>query len=168
MRARSLLLGGAGAIAAILLWWLLTAAWPVSPSASVELRLGLALAALLPALFLLWLMILAQMLARFRGAVFDPLAGAETNFLRVNQRVISNTVEQLAIFIPALLALALRVRAGWLPAALALAIVFAAGRLAFWIGYLRAPISRAPGMAATIVATSAALFAASAVWLLSR
>jgi hypothetical protein len=133
----------------------------------MALRLGDALAALLPALFVLFAMIVAQMGARFLGGVFDPQAGRETAFLRVNQRVISNTVEQLAMFAPALLALAAAAPAGWMPGVLALGGSFALARLVFWAGYLAAPIARAPGMAATMLVTLAALFGAAWFWWLA-
>src|SRR5579875_510336 len=100
MRRRSLLLGGIGVVIAALLWWAFATAVPIPDAPTPGARLAMAAAYLLPAALVLWLMIVAQMGARFAGAVFDPLAGRETAFLRVNQRAIANTVEQLAIFVP--------------------------------------------------------------------
>ncbi|MBN8874976.1 MAG: MAPEG family protein [Rhodospirillales bacterium] len=165
MRRKSVLLATIGLIAALLVWRLLTAVLLPAPTGTPYQRLAIGIAALLPAVTVLAAMILAQMAARFSSVVIDPTAGRETRFLLVNQRVISNTVEQLAVFVPALLAFAAHSLPGDMPAIVALGIVFALARLAFWAGYLRAPLFRAPGMAATAGANLAALAAAIWVWL---
>lgn len=171
MRRRSLLLGSAGILAGFATWRLLLAILrggfdPASPdSTGMAIRLGVAAMSLLPAAAVLAAMILVQMAARFWQGVFDPTAGADGRYLRVGQRVISNTVEQMAILGPALLALAAAVQAEWLPQVVALALVFALARLVFWVGYLIAPIWRAPGMAASIGVNLAALGWAFAVWI---
>lgn len=160
-----MLLGAAGIAAAGLLWRRLAGEIPVpSGASSVAIRLGLALAALLPAAALLWAMLLVQMAARFIAGTFDPASGGDGAFLRVNQRVISNTVEQLLVFALALLALAAGLDAPRLPGALALAVVFTVARVAFWAGYLVAPAGRSLGMAATLAATAGAIGWAAAVW----
>ena len=70
--------------------------------------------------------------------------------LRVNQRALTNTVEQLTGFAPALLALAARrVRPVGCRSSSRRVLVFALARLVFWGGYLLGPLARAPGMAAT-------------------
>jgi hypothetical protein len=159
-RRASLLSGTAGIVAGLLLWRLTSAVIPIGAEAtSMALRLGLAAAAMLPCVAILAAMILAQMGARFMLGAFDPTDGDEARFLRTNQRVISNSVEQLMIFAPALLAHAA------MPGVLALAVVFAFARLAFWAGYLAAPLARAPGMAATIAVNLATLLAAAWFWL---
>ena len=166
MRGLSFLLGCCGAVVAFLGWQAMVPLFPADPAAStMGVRLGEACAALLPAAAVLALMILAQMGYRFLLGVFDPLAGRETRFLLVNQRVISNTVEQLAIFVPALLALAAAVAAPQMPAVMALGAVFALARIVFWAGYLAAPVLRAPGMAATLVTSGGTLAAAFWFWL---
>ncbi|MBN8904128.1 MAG: hypothetical protein BGO51_09720 [Rhodospirillales bacterium 69-11] len=165
MRRKSVLLATIGLIGALLAWRLLTAVLVPAPTGTPYQRLAFGLAALLPAAAVLAAMILAQMGARFSAVVIDPTAGRDTRFLVVNQRVISNTVEQLAVFIPAMLAFAARSLPADIPGLLALGIVFALGRLAFWAGYLRAPLFRAPGMAATAGANLAALVGAIWVWL---
>ena len=58
----------------------------------------------------------------------------------------------------------LHVAAAQMGAVTALGVVFALARLVFWIGYLIAPIARAPGMAATFAATLSALAAAAWFW----
>lgn len=109
-------------------------------------------------------MIAVQIGIRFVTAAVDPTRGEESRALRVNQRAITNTVEQLAVFAPSLVALAAAVDEARLGAALALGPVFAAARLAFWAGYALHPLARAPGMAATGACSVAALLWAIAAW----
>lgn len=166
MRGLSLLLAACGIVIAFLAWRALVPLIPVNAeTASMAVRLGLGAAWLLPACFVLAAMVAAQMAGRFVVAAFDPLAGRESRFLLVNQRVISNTVEQTLIFVPALLALAAAVSAAQMPAVLAAAAVFALARLVFWAGYLLAPMARAPGMAATMAIVLATLLTAAWRWL---
>jgi uncharacterized MAPEG superfamily protein len=147
--------------AAILLWRGLLTALPPNPSAtSMAIRIGIALTGLLASAGLLLAMVLAQMLARFAAGKFDPTSGRDGIFLLRNQRVITNTVEQMAIFAPSLLAFAAEAPSAWSPQITALAGVFAAARLVFWIGYLAGPLGRAPGMAATITVNVATFAAA--------
>lgn len=155
------MLSGSGIVAAVLVWRLIAASIPLDPdAANLAARLGSAVMALLPGVFVLSAMILTQIGARFISGAIDPLAGGETRFLRVNQRVITNTVEQFVVFIAVLPALAAEVSSRRMPYVLALGPVFALARLAFWAGYLAAPVARAPGMAATGAVNAAALFAA--------
>ena len=166
MRGLSMLLSACGIIVALLVWRAMVPLIPVAgDAASMAVRLGLGAAWLLPACFVLAAMVAAQMGGRFLLAAFDPLAGRDSRFLLVNQRVISNTVEQTLIFVPALLALAAAVPGAQMPAVLAAAAVFALARLVFWAGYLLAPMARAPGMAATMAVVAATLLAAAWKWL---
>ncbi|OJY64871.1 MAG: hypothetical protein BGP12_03805 [Rhodospirillales bacterium 70-18] len=166
MRGLNLLLSACGAIAALLAWRALLPLMPVDPeAASMAVRLGRACAALLPSGFVLAAMIAVQMAGRMWSGAIDPLGGQDTVFLRVNQRVITNTVEQMAVFVPALLALAAAVPAGQMPAVAAACGVFALARLAFWAGYLLGPLGRAPGMAASFAVVAATLMAAAWKWL---
>ena len=106
--------------------------------------------ALLPGGAVLAAMVLAQMAMRFVWAAADPASADDPRPLRLGQRVISNTVEQVAIFAPALVALAaLEVAASG--TLLALGLVFAFSRLLFWAGYALHPLGRAPGMGATVL-----------------
>ena len=130
----------------------------------MAVRLGQGCAALLPGAAVLALMVLGQMALRFAAGIADPMAGRETRWLLVNQRVISNTVEQFVIFVPALLALSAGITGARMGEVTALGVVFAAARLVFWVGYLIAPIGRAVGMAGTLVATLSALVAAAWFW----
>lgn len=169
MRGLSILLATCGIIVAFLAWRALVPLIPVNAEmanmANMAVRLGLGAAWLLPACFVLAAMVAAQIAGRFLVAAFDPLAGQDSRFLLVNQRVITNTVEQTLIFAPALLALAAAVPAEQMPAVLAAAAVFALARLVFWAGYLVAPMVRAPGMAATMAVVVATLSAAVWQWL---
>jgi hypothetical protein len=165
MRGLSLLLASVGVVAAFLAWRVIAELIPAdSGASSMSVRLGMAAAVLLPCCFILAAMISAQMGARFMAGALDPTLGTDTRFLQVNQRVITNTVEQLCIFLPALLALAAGVTGGQLPYVLALALVFAGARLAFWVGYVLAPVARAPGMAATVATNAATLLSAAWMW----
>ena len=163
--ARLLSIGGSGlglGVAATLfvaLDWLLP---PIAAATTAE-RIGLAALALLPGVAVLALMIGVQMLLRFAAGTFDPTAGTDGPALVRTQRVITNTVEQLAVFTPSMLALA----AAGVPmrGVVALGIVFAVARAAFWIGYAIHPLARAPGMAATAACSLGALGWAVLAWL---
>jgi len=154
----------AGVAVAILVWLLLALLAPEA-HAGVAPHLALALAALLPAVVVLLAMIVAQSGMRALTGALDPLAGTDGAFLRTNQRVITNTIEQLAVFVPALLALAAGAPAARMAPIVALAWVFALARVAFWIGYLAGVRLRSPGMAATVAVNVATLVAAIWVWL---
>jgi len=102
-----------------------------------------------PALVLL-AMAAGAMAVRARFQAFNPIEDAESRAYRVAQRVLSNTVEQTLIFLPALWALGTLLPVtslGILPLATGL---FVAGRLLFWAGYFVHPYARAPGMAMTV------------------
>jgi hypothetical protein len=154
----------AGVGVAIALWLGLARILPSGAAAGASERLGIGLAALLPSVCILNLMILVQMWLRARKRVVDPLAGPEPVVLQVNQRVLTNTVEQLAGFAPALLSLAAGVASGRMGVVVAAGLVFALARLTFWVGYLVGPLTRAPGMAATFAINVSTLAAALSAW----
>lgn len=164
MRLASLALSALGLAGAGLLWWWLAATAPPVARIDTAGRLALAAASLLPGVAVLAAMIIAQIGIRFVTGAFDPTRGEESRALRVNQRAITNTVEQLAVFAPSLVALTAAVDETRLAAALALGAVFATARLAFWVGYALHPVARAPGMAASGACGLAALAWAIAVW----
>lgn len=162
--ARMLPLWLAGLISAAVLWWLFAALLhPAGGDAGA--RIGVAAAALLPTALLLLAMVQAQMAVRARSGAVDPTAGVDNAFLRLNQRAISNTVEQTVAFAPALFALAARVAPDSLARVIALPLVFAAARLVFWLGYLVGPRWRAPGMTATFMVNVVTWIAAAWAWL---
>ncbi|MBV9250658.1 MAG: MAPEG family protein [Acetobacteraceae bacterium] len=128
-------------------------------------RISVAVASLLPGAGVLFAMVAVQSLTRAITGALDPTAGRDGVFLQRNQRAITNTVEQLAVFAPALLALAAGAPHRGRDV-VAIGIAFAAARLAFWSGYLADPMLRAPGMTATFVLNAGTLIAAAAVWLI--
>jgi hypothetical protein len=88
---------------------------------------------------------------RLSSPAFDPLADFETRRLRVNQRYLQNTLEQIVVFMVALFGLAAYCPSGSaMRAVLATTIVWVLARLGFWIGYHKSAAMRglgAPGMA---------------------
>ena len=92
---------------------------------------------------------------RLSSPAFDPLSGFETRRLRVNQRYLQNTLEQVLVFAAGLFGLAAySVDGSAMRAVLATTIVWILARFAFWIGYHRSAAMRglgAPGMALSII-----------------
>lgn len=88
---------------------------------------------------------------RLSSPAFDPLSGFETRRLRVNQRYLQNTLEQIFVFSAGLFGLAAYSSNGSaMRAVLATTVVWILARGAFWIGYHRSAAMRglgAPGMA---------------------
>lgn len=80
---------------------------------------------------------------RLFSRAIDPLAGADSRRLIVNQRYVSNTLEQFWVFAPGLALLG--VYAGDLRVVAATTITWVLGRWAFWIGYHRDPALRGIG-----------------------
>ena len=87
---------------------------------------------------------------RLFSRAIDPLAGADSRRLIVNQRYVQNTLEQLWVFAPGLALLGLY--ASDLRFAAATTITWVLGRWAFWIGYHRDPLWR--GLGASSLAQS--------------
>src|SRR6516164_6652680 len=92
---------------------------------------------------------------RLFSLAFDPLAGFETRRLRVNQRYLQNTLEQILVFAVGLFGLAAYSPDGSaMRAVLATTVVWILARFAFWIGYHRSAAMRgigAPGMALSML-----------------
>jgi uncharacterized membrane protein YecN with MAPEG domain len=153
-----------GIAGAFVVWRVLAGLIAVGPATATAERLGLACAALLPGVLVLNVMIALQMVVRAWSRAVDPLAGVDNRLLRVNQRALTNTVEQLVGFAPALTALAAGAPPTWMPGVVALGFVFGVARLVFWGGYLTGPLLRAPGMAATFAVNAATYAAAVWVW----
>ena len=80
---------------------------------------------------------------RLFSRAIDPLAGADSRRLIVNQRYVTNTLEQFWVFAPGLGLLG--VYASDLRAVAATTITWILGRWAFWIGYHRDPVLRGIG-----------------------
>lgn len=87
---------------------------------------------------------------RLRSPAIDPLSGYETHRMRINLRYLQNTLEQLVLFVPGVLGLAVYCSdGGSMRAVAATTVVWIAARIAFWIGYHRGSAQRgagAPGM----------------------
>ncbi|HEX3412806.1 MAG TPA: MAPEG family protein [Stellaceae bacterium] len=92
---------------------------------------------------------------RLSSPAFDPLSGFETQRLRVNQRYLQNTLEQILVFTAGLFGLAAYCPDGSaMRAVLATSVVWILARFAFWIGYHRSAAMRglgAPGMALSMI-----------------
>jgi hypothetical protein len=73
---------------------------------------------------------------RLRSDAFDPMAGHESHRLKVNNRYVQNTLEQLLVFLPGLFALAFYCDDGSsMRAVVATSLVWAISRIVFWIAY---------------------------------
>lgn len=92
---------------------------------------------------------------RLSSPAFDPLLGFETRRLRVNQRYLQNTLEQIVAFGAAISGLATYSPDGRaMRAVLATTVVWILARFAFWIGYHRGAAMRgigAPGVALSLI-----------------
>jgi hypothetical protein len=144
--------GGSAALTFVVFLWLAGRVPPPSLSGSANRFVLWACLALWPSLILLG-MVGAVIVARGLGRAFNPLTDPESPFQRVSQRVLSNSVEQTLIFLPALAALVALSPPADLGAARVAVGLFALGRLLFWGGYLIHPFWRAPGMAMTLSTT---------------
>ncbi len=92
---------------------------------------------------------------RLTSPAFDPLARFETRRLRVNQRYLQNTVEQILVFGVSLFGLAAYCADGAeMRAVVATTVVWIVARVAFWLGYHRSVALRglgAPGMMLSMI-----------------
>lgn len=135
---------------AAFLWMLPGVRVPPAADADAASRLAWVLRLMpLPAGLLL-LQVGAVAAARLFTGAFDPLHDIGGRAQRIGQRVLSNTVEQTAIFVPALLGAAVLAGPGQLPLLVLASGLFVAARLLFWAGYLIDPMYRAASMAATL------------------
>jgi hypothetical protein len=125
--------------------------WPASAEASTtsdRIAYALQLAAV-PALIVL-LMITACFRIFDSPGAEDPSSGAESARFKINQRVLSNTIEQAWVFVPLLLALAVRVDASQLRILPIATALWGTGRLLFWAGYHVQPRWRSVGFEWTL------------------
>lgn len=84
---------------------------------------------------------------RLTSAAFDPLAGQESQRLKVNVRYLQNTLEQAVLFVPGVFALAVYCDSGSsMRTVVASSLVWSLARLAFWIGYHLGPRHRVAGL----------------------
>ena len=101
--------------------------------------------------------------ARFKSEAIDPTRGVEDKAMVVNGRVADNTLQQFALFVAGLLALAAVVPPQYAAVLGAAAIWFTIARISFWIGYRIDPLYRAFGFASTFYLNLGLLLAA--LWL---
>lgn len=99
--------------------------------------------------------VMAALVGRARGkyGVQAPATTGHPDFERVN-RVHMNTLENLVLFVPAVLLFALYVSPAW---AAALGFAFVVARALYAVGYLRAPEKRAVGAGLTGIVNMALL-----------
>lgn len=89
---------------------------------------------------------------RLQSPAFDPLLGHETKRLRVNQRYLQNTLEQIIVFSVGLFGLAFYLSNGGAMRAIpATTIIWVLNRFAFWIGYHKSAAMRALGAASMAI-----------------
>jgi hypothetical protein len=99
---------------------------------------------------------------RLFTAAIDPLAGAEPPAMKVDQRYLQQTLEQIVVFAAGLFGLAAFAAPETAARAVsATALVWILSRWAFWIGYRRASRFRAPGLVGMVQSILALLWA---VW----
>jgi len=93
---------------------------------------------------------LAILARRFFEGAHNPLAGGESEALRIHGRVLANTLEQGVWLAVCVLALATMLDAAQMRLVPIVCAFFAFARLVYWWGYLRAgTLGRAPGVQLT-------------------
>jgi glutathione S-transferase len=98
-----------------------------------------------------WVFLMLTGQARGRFGVAAPATAGHPIFERYF-RVQMNTLEQLAIFLPALAVFAWMVSERW---AVLLGLVFIVGRALYARGYIQDPAKRGPGFLLTLIANGA-------------
>ncbi|MEE3326283.1 MAG: MAPEG family protein [Myxococcota bacterium] len=97
---------------------------------------------------LFFLMILRVGAQRFGNAAEDPTKVlASTEGMKVDLRVLSNTHEQLILFLINTLGLSVLLPFGYLSLLPAYSALFVAGRIVYWVGYRKNVLLRGPGFA---------------------
>jgi hypothetical protein len=113
-------------------YWLLPATSPLD--ASID-RFMLAVQWCAAPALVLVVMIMACMRIIDTEKAEDPFAGAESRRFLINQRVVQNTIEQMGYFLPALLALSIRIDPASTRMIPVLVATWCIGRVVFWVGY---------------------------------
>ncbi len=149
-RARAAAPALAAAVALAGLTWLavLTLLPPLAGMEAPVDRLILALKCICVAILLTFVTgIEAVSHERLLSAAFDPISGQESHRLRVNSRYLQNTLEQLMLFIPGLMMLAVFSDSGGaMRRVIAATLVWLIARGAFWVGYHLSPRHRVAGL----------------------
>jgi len=128
----------------------------------VPLPMAVPVAMVLPGLVMLAMIGRLAQRRFFDDAIIDGEAFVPGSGAWVDQRVLSNTVEQavLALLIWPFVAFTLGA-----PVVLVMGIAFAISRVAFWVGYHVSPPLRGFGFAATFYATALGALWAVVAWL---
>jgi hypothetical protein len=149
---------GVGTVSWIVAFAISWTVWPdVAPLAAPGDRLAYAAQLLVGVSVLVLLMVSACFRTFDTPGAEDPTAGAESAAWKIHQRVLQNTVEQSLIFVPALLALSVRLPPEDLRLLPMLTTLWCAGRVLFWIGYRIRPSLRGPGFEWTLFSSVLAL-----------
>jgi len=133
----------------IVLWLAIDLLMPPLPGMTEPAaRLGFALGCCcLAVLFCLVSGIEAVSHERLGSPAINPLSGYETQRMKINQRYLQQTLEQLLMFIPGLFALAFYASDGRaMRAVVATTAVWILSRAAFWISYHFGPQHRTIGL----------------------
>jgi hypothetical protein len=133
---------------------------PLSTGATLAERIALALRCDVPVLLTMIVGVHVIANIRLRSAAIDPIRYVEPPSFRVHARYLTNTHEQVTIYVVATAALATLVDGAWLRILPISAAVFVVGRILFWIGYAREPAWRAPGISLNMLVYSAVLLLA--------
>jgi len=102
--------------------------------------------------------------ARAMSDAIDPTLGKESPAIKIDGRVLDNTLQQFVLFVVGMLALSVSLPLNRLNVVGAAAITFVVMRLAFWVGYRIRPVYRAFGFASTFYLNLAMLIAALWFW----
>lgn len=103
-----------------------------------------------------WCLLAGVLGASRRGFYADAIEGTRTpsaRTLEINLRYNQNTIEQAILAAIAWLGLAVVMPRDQLNLIAGMAILFAIGRVTFWIGYLVHPMARTFGMTLTVIPT---------------
>ena len=139
-----------GAVAMALSVWTLTMILPIPAIADTSAeRLVYALRANVVAIIPFVVMVVTVANSRFFSEAIDPTRHVESRSLEIDRRAADNTLQQSFVFTVASLALSTIVPLHHLQVVWACVVTFVAARMAFWLGYRRNPLYRAPGMSAT-------------------
>ena len=143
--------GAAAGVLAMLVALLALPGWMPSLPQAADAGARLAFAAKWNALAAapLFLAVVSISTARFTSYAIDPIVGGETAAMKINARVLGNTLEQYALFVAASFAIAATLRGDRLAIVAAASLIFIFARLTFWIGYRLNPLHRAFGYACT-------------------
>lgn len=95
--------------------------------------------------------------ARGFSAAINPLAGVESDRIKVYGRYLTNTLEQFVLFAATTLTLSLYLTDTGMRLLPALTANFVIGRVLFLVGYLSNPLYRSTGFAMTMYPTGACL-----------